>query len=51
MVTLYLILLVLAAVFFAIHAFGLVVGKVNFLGLGLLSWVLVEVIKTTQNLT
>lgn len=44
MSTLFLILYLLAAVFFALAAFGVVVSRINLVALGLLCWVLVPLI-------
>ena len=44
MSALVLILLILAAVCFALTAFGAPVGRVNLLALGLLAWVLVPLL-------
>lgn len=48
MTTLYLLLLLLAAVFFALSAFGVSAQKVNLLALGLFCWVLVPLLQTLQ---
>lgn len=48
MTTLYLILLLLSTVFFALSAFGVVVSKVNLMALGLFCWVLVPLIQTIK---
>lgn len=42
--TLTLLLLIVAAVCFALAAFGFVINKVNVLALGLLAWVLAELL-------
>jgi hypothetical protein len=50
MLALYFLLFVVAAVFFALAAWGVDVRRVNFLALGLLSWVLVPLFQTLQKL-
>lgn len=47
--TVYLILYVVAAVCFALAAFGVLVERVNLLALGLLAWVLVPLIMTARH--
>lgn len=50
MTVLYLLLLVLAAVLFVLHAVGVDTPKVNLLALGLFCWVLVPLIQTVDRL-
>lgn len=50
MTVLYLLLLLLSAIFFGFAAFDVVFRKVNFLALGLLCWVLVPLLRTIANL-
>lgn len=50
MTVVFLLLLVVAAVLFALAAFGVGVRKVNLISLGLFSWVLVPLIQTLQKL-
>lgn len=46
----YMLLLLLAAVFFALSALNVVAHRINFLALGLFCWVLVPLIQTLQAL-
>lgn len=50
MTALYLVLLILSLVCFAVAAFGVVVDRVNLLALGLAFWVLVPLIQVAQRL-
>jgi hypothetical protein len=50
MATLYLILLIVAAVCFALAALGVVPPRVQLLALGLLAWVLVPLLQQAKHL-
>jgi hypothetical protein len=50
MIALYLILFVIAAVLFALAAFGVPVGRLNLVAAGLFCWVLVSVIQQFQKI-
>lgn len=50
MTALYLILLVIAAVLFALAALGVAAGRLNLIAAGLFFWVLVLVLQQSQKL-
>lgn len=50
MTTFYLLFYLIAGILFGLAAGGVTAKKVNFLALGLLFWVLVEIVQTFQKL-